>query len=885
MAPTASFATPLYKSERARSASPPPATTAKKPRTGGTAASQLLIPPPPEVVDGRCVWHWQDDLTIAEGWIVIDSPHPTAAGGGLFLHEQASLTEVRDVACAMSTKLAVSSQPQIVGAKGGIRFSHRDPEASAVLERFIRDNAAVISTYWGTGGDLNTSHSLIDEYAKRYCQQGTETALDALSRALYCPTSAKDVPRLLKEEVPLTRGVDGVAWSLEEYSVGYVMAVTLKRMLEKTNPSLIGHARLVVQGFGCVGATFAQAAQELGLGSIVGISSQYGYLSDQAGIDVAAINKARRTSPDESVDPNSLEAGLTAEQKALPTYTKRKTASTDEDHLAAFLAATRADVFVPCACRYILTPKVTAALVSHTFASEDAPTASQRYIVAGANNVFLATAEQSACLSKLDEASITMLPEWVSNSGTANLFMRTCSGLAMQGRPVGNLAACARDTTSFIDAVFSRLSDAKISSTTLWQACDGVAAARRKAGAVNLLGVERISHLTLISPDAKRSRETFLRIGNVSQVVDAAGNGDEDNSAAALFRLPGNDDPTLSISQAPEGAGPADTGLHVRFAVANLEKARRVLAKHNVAFTERPIAQRGQEGTVELELTGEQAGYPMSFCQADEPSAAEPASAAPDASSPAAAGPSATDDTLSLISSALVSEVKQLDHYTLIVPDAHAVRSFHETMLGYTHLRTITLNAGAAPEGEEDMLNHVMALPFDTQRVLVITEGLIPESIFSKLLQKKRRPYIHHIALHVGDVEAAFEGVRNAGWKTTSETISKDMLSGLRQFFLREEEAGCFLELIERNDGPAPAAPPASTSAQAPGSPAAASSSSSAGDSGVEVPVVAEAAEAAKAAKVVGVSDESSNAKGQGEFRRGNMASLAQSMESYVKDE
>lgn len=56
---------------------------------------------PHQVIDGRCVWHWKDDESIAEGWIVIDAPAPTAAGGGLFLHEQASLAEVRDVACAM----------------------------------------------------------------------------------------------------------------------------------------------------------------------------------------------------------------------------------------------------------------------------------------------------------------------------------------------------------------------------------------------------------------------------------------------------------------------------------------------------------------------------------------------------------------------------------------------------------------------------------------------------------------------------------------------------------------------------------------------------------------------------------------------------------------
>ncbi|CAO1621725.1 unnamed protein product [Parajaminaea phylloscopi] len=815
-------------------------TAAKKIRRSSWAAATPATAP--EIIDGRCVWHWKDAETIAEGWIVIDAPEPTAAGGGLFLHEQATLQEVRDVACAMSTKLAVSSQPQVVGAKGGIRFSHRDAEAPRVLERFIRDNAAVISTYWGTGGDLNTSHALIDQYAKQHCGAATETALDALSKALHCPTSATDIPALLKETVALPSGLKGVEWSLEEYSVGYVMAVTLQKMLQRTSPELIGRARLVIQGFGCVGATFAQAVQELGLGRIVGISSQYGFLVDEQGIDVAAINELRRANVTAGkvvdLDPNSLEAGLTSEQKQHASYTPRDRAATDEMHLQTFLKAAKGEVFVPCACRYVLTDKVTQALVESTFAGLPL---NNRYIVAGANNIFPQSSSQAKCLARLDSDSILMLPEWVSNSGTANLFMRTCSGLALLGHASSNLAACADDAAAFIDAVFKMSNDNELTSSRIWQSCAQVAATRRRRGAVNLLGVKRISHLNLISPNAERSRETFTKVGNVSPLSNG------------LLKLPGADGATLSISQAPDGAEPADTGLHIRFCVYNIEKTRRVLQKERVAFTETVAA----DGAHELELCGEKAGYPMSFRQGTRAELTMSTCVALPSSQSAAVEHEAAAAREASVS--LVEEVKQMDHYTLIVPDASAVKTFHERMMGYTHLRTITLNAGAAPEGEEDMLNHVMALPMDGQRVLVITEGLIPESIFSKLLQKKRRPYVHHIALEVGNVEAAFAGVRAAGWGTTSDKISKDMLSGLRQFFLKEEEAGCFLELIERSDCRPQQA------GQATGEGEEAPSSQGGGEHGDED------------------DQEGSNSKRQGDFRRGNMASLAQSMESYVK--
>jgi hypothetical protein len=66
------------------------------------ARSPALILPPYQVIDNRTVFSWKDAQSDAVGWIVIDNPFPTVAGGGLFMHSGASLKEVTDVACAMS---------------------------------------------------------------------------------------------------------------------------------------------------------------------------------------------------------------------------------------------------------------------------------------------------------------------------------------------------------------------------------------------------------------------------------------------------------------------------------------------------------------------------------------------------------------------------------------------------------------------------------------------------------------------------------------------------------------------------------------------------------------------------------------------------------------
>jgi|MDTC01.2.fsa_nt_gb lactoylglutathione lyase/methylmalonyl-CoA/ethylmalonyl-CoA epimerase len=138
-----------------------------------------------------------------------------------------------------------------------------------------------------------------------------------------------------------------------------------------------------------------------------------------------------------------------------------------------------------------------------------------------------------------------------------------------------------------------------------------------------------------------------------------------------------------------------------------------------------------------------------------------------------------------------------LDHYTLIVEDAEAVSSFHSEMLGFELLEVRPLNTGTAQAGEFDMLNYIMRFPGETDRTLVITEGLTDESVFRRHL-RDHGPGIHHMAYQVDDIETAVETLRRAGAKLLSDTIMRDERSGLRQIFVELPGAGYTLELIER---------------------------------------------------------------------------------------
>jgi methylmalonyl-CoA/ethylmalonyl-CoA epimerase len=138
-----------------------------------------------------------------------------------------------------------------------------------------------------------------------------------------------------------------------------------------------------------------------------------------------------------------------------------------------------------------------------------------------------------------------------------------------------------------------------------------------------------------------------------------------------------------------------------------------------------------------------------------------------------------------------------LDHYTLIVEDAAAAARFHCEALGFTPLRVQLVNAGSAPEGGHDMLNHVLQVPGSARQVMVVTEGLTDESIFRRYL-RAHGPGVHHVAFEVEDLDGALRRLHAAGVRTTSPEVLRDPLTGLRQVFVDRAHGGYFVELIER---------------------------------------------------------------------------------------
>ncbi|MBP6184980.1 MAG: amino acid dehydrogenase [Saprospiraceae bacterium] len=100
------------------------------------------------------VFEWQDALTTARGWVVINSLRGGAAGGGTRMRKGLTKDEVVSLAKVMEIKFSVSG-PAIGGAKSGIDFDPNDPRKDEVLQRWYKAVFPLLKNYYGTGGDLN----------------------------------------------------------------------------------------------------------------------------------------------------------------------------------------------------------------------------------------------------------------------------------------------------------------------------------------------------------------------------------------------------------------------------------------------------------------------------------------------------------------------------------------------------------------------------------------------------------------------------------------------------------------------------------------------------------------------------------------------------------
>lgn len=336
---------------------------------------------------------WQDDQTDAQGWLIIHRLVNGVSGGGLFMHPDATVEEVADLAATMSLKNTIQ-EPQFGGGKGGIRFDPKSPEATGVLRRFMLAHREVIEREWSTGADLYTSGEVIEKIARE---------------DLKLPSAFVAMARTLGQHAGIPSQVDHMAermnsrwnehFSAEEASTGHSVAEAIRWVTT-------GRPRVAIQGFGSVGSSTAHFLTASDIGDVVGICELDGFLTSPDGIEVDELLRRRLKDP---AAPLS-----TLARTDPPTgwrWVPRRDGQSEEELLTEFISEVQPDVISPCAKRYVLTEPVLRAFVG----------GGGRYVVCGANNAFAS----EEIRTKYSSEGVTILPEWVSNSGAALLFAET----------------------------------------------------------------------------------------------------------------------------------------------------------------------------------------------------------------------------------------------------------------------------------------------------------------------------------------------------------------------------------------------------------------------------------------------------------------------------
>ncbi|WNJ20242.1 Glu/Leu/Phe/Val dehydrogenase dimerization domain-containing protein [Pontibacter sp. G13] len=343
----------------------------------------------------QIVFHWQDELTEAEGWVVINSLRNGAAGGGTRMRKGCTMQEVLSLAKTMEVKFAVCGPP-IGGAKSGINFDPEDPRKHDVLNRWYQAVMPLLKTYYGTGGDLNVDEvaevmPITEQYGLLHPQEGVVNG--------HLHASPEDRDLILQQ---LMDGVkkhvthfdyapttDEKDITVSDMVTGYGVAMAVVHADRLWDRAAAGK-RVIIQGFGNVGGAAALTLAKEGY-KVVGIIDRRGGLMEPEGLDLESIKRLYLNR-----DGNQLVA----------------------DHILPFeqvneqIWSMGAEVFIPAAGSRLVTKAQTDAMIAHGLET----------ISCGANvpfadpDIFLGETALHA------DAQISVIPDFIANCGMARTF-------------------------------------------------------------------------------------------------------------------------------------------------------------------------------------------------------------------------------------------------------------------------------------------------------------------------------------------------------------------------------------------------------------------------------------------------------------------------------
>lgn len=238
------------------------------------------------------VVEWNDTESSAKGWLCAYNFVNNYCGGGTRMHPTVTKEEVVRLATTMGYKYKACESETTGGCKGGIAYDYKAPDAKDVLRRYLTAMAPYIKAGVSIGGDLGVDYGDVLEI------------LDDLGIGLPQTQAMRNDPRIQKyiqnhdEACEMT--YDG--FKMYDMITGYGCAHSLDEAWKIKK----GHegAKVVLQGFGCVGASMANALDQMGY-KVVGIADANLLVTCDEGLDVKKLIETRK--PKGELDPQSFE--------------------------------------------------------------------------------------------------------------------------------------------------------------------------------------------------------------------------------------------------------------------------------------------------------------------------------------------------------------------------------------------------------------------------------------------------------------------------------------------------------------------------------------------------------------------------------------------------
>lgn len=237
------------------------------------------------------VVEWNDVESEAKGWLCTYNFVNHYCGGGTRMHPTVTKEEVVRLATTMGYKYKAAESTTTGGCKGGIAYDYKAPDAKDVLKRYLVAMAPYIKAGVSIGGDLGVDYGDV------------LNILDEIGIGLPATKEMKTDPKILQciEDHDKLCAMTYDGFKMYDMITGYGCAAGLDEAWGIKSGKK--GARVVLQGFGCVGASMAFSLDKMGY-QIVGIADANCLVVCQEGLDVKKLVATRK--PKGELDPEAF---------------------------------------------------------------------------------------------------------------------------------------------------------------------------------------------------------------------------------------------------------------------------------------------------------------------------------------------------------------------------------------------------------------------------------------------------------------------------------------------------------------------------------------------------------------------------------------------------